>query len=581
MFHTIRIRTKIRILAYGLLAALVGAGAFAVTRTSELARSFADVRDHWMPSAVTLGDVRIGLLLERSLVAHYVHAATPDERKEFDAEIRQRWDDVHAAWKAYEATRVSGPEEQRMIDDIRRRLPEYEKLHRATVQAAQSGDTAGAIKLLDNLTEEGQGLAQVIAADLKFNVTAGTQAVNEAAAQSNATRTWMVACLAILLGIAVVFAERSARSIGRTIDGLAHTADAMAQGNMDAGIGQAGGDELGSVADGMRRSLDALRSLVRELKRVIDATAAGRLDVRASDHGLGGVYAELVEGINRTVANLAEPIAFVGRNAGSIAAQATQLNAVSDEMGSNARNTSERVGAVSAASEEVSKTAQAVAAAVEQMNASIREIARNASEAARVAGAAVQAAEATNESIGRLGESSAEIGKVIKVITTIAQQTNLLALNATIEAARAGEAGKGFAVVANEVKELAKETAKATEEISDKIEKIQTDTRRAVDAIGHIGSIIGQINDISTTIAGAVEEQTATTADISRNVAESARGTMEIARNVTTVALSAHSAVAGASQTQAAALELARTSTDLQRIVARFGHGGHSATGAS
>ena len=98
MFHTIRIRTKIRILAYGLLAALVGAGAFAVTRTSELARSFADVRDHWMPSAVTLGDVRIGLLLERSLVAHYVHAATPDERKEFDAEIRQRWDDVHAAW---------------------------------------------------------------------------------------------------------------------------------------------------------------------------------------------------------------------------------------------------------------------------------------------------------------------------------------------------------------------------------------------------------------------------------------------------------------------------------------------------
>ena len=185
-------------------------------------------------------------------------------------------------------------------------------------------------------------------------------------------------------------------------------------------------------------------------------------------------------------------------------------------------------GVVSAASEEVSKTAQAVATAVDQMNASIREIAKNAAEAAKVAATAVGVADTTNSSIAKLGESSAEIGKVIKVITSIAQQTNLLALNATIEAARAGEAGKGFAVVANEVKELAKETAKATEDISQKIEAIQADTNGAVTAIREISEIINRIADIQTTIASAVEEQTATTNEMNRNVAEAASGTRDI-----------------------------------------------------
>ena len=136
---------------------------------------------------------------------------------------------------------------------------------------------------------------------------------------------------------------------------------------------------------------------------------------------------------------------------------------------------------------------------------------------------AVQAATAANTTISRLGESSVQIGQVIKVITSIAEQTNLLALNATIEAARAGEAGKGFAVVANEVKELAKETAKETEDISKKIAAIQGDTKGAVDTIGRVEAVIGRINDLSSSIAGAVEEQTATTNEIARNIAEAAR----------------------------------------------------------
>ena len=260
----------------------------------------------------------------------------------------------------------------------------------------------------------------------------------------------------------------------------------------------------------------------------------------------------------------------VAQNATALSAASEELSAVSKQMTGNADETSAQANVVSAAVVQVNKNIQTVATATEEMSSSIREIAKNASEAARVATTAVKVAETTNTVVGKLGESSADIGKVIKVITSIAQQTNLLALNATIEAARAGEAGKGFAVVANEVKELAKETAKATEDISQKIETIQGNTRSAVTAIGQIGSIITQINDIQNTIATAVEEQTATTNEISRNVSEAARGSGEIAQNITGVASAAQSTSGGASDTARAATELSRMAADLQRLVSAF-----------
>ncbi len=246
------------------------------------------------------------------------------------------------------------------------------------------------------------------------------------------------------------------------------------------------------------------------------------------------------------------------------------LDAVSQRMGSSAEETAAQATMVSAASEQVSKSVQTVAAGTEEMTASIREIAKNASESARVAATAVAAAESTNRTITKLGESSIEIGKVIKVITSIAQQTNLLALNATIEAARAGEAGKGFAVVANEVKELAKETAKATEEISQKIEAIQADTRGAVSAIGQIGSVISQINDISSSIASAVEEQTATTTEMNRNINEAAKGSTEIVENISGVATAAFETSKGAGNTQEAASALSELAASLQRIATQL-----------
>jgi methyl-accepting chemotaxis protein len=254
-------------------------------------------------------------------------------------------------------------------------------------------------------------------------------------------------------------------------------------------------------------------------------------------------------------------------NAQTLSAASEELTAVAQQMSTASQETAAQSNVVASASEQVSKNVATVATAAEEMSASVREIAKNASDAARVATTAVKVAGDTNRTISKLGESSIEIGKVIKVITSIAEQTNLLALNATIEAARAGEAGKGFAVVANEVKELAKQTAAATDDISVKIQAIQADSAGAVAAIAEIGRVIGQINDISNTIASAVEEQAATTNEIARSATEAAQGSIEISKNITHVSQAAASTTDGANNTLSAAQELARLAASLKTIV--------------
>jgi methyl-accepting chemotaxis protein len=274
--------------------------------------------------------------------------------------------------------------------------------------------------------------------------------------------------------------------------------------------------------------------------------------------------------LNESLDKVGNIIRTIAGNANGLGTASEELTAVSKEMTGSADQTATQANAVSAAADQVSKNVHTVATAVEEMTASIKEIARNAHEAARVATDAVRVADSTNMTITKLGDSSSQISNVVKVITSIAEQTNLLALNATIEAARAGEAGKGFAVVANEVKELAKATANATEDISRKIASIQSDTTGAVEAIGRIGAIIKQIYDIQATIASAVEEQTATTNEIARNVAEAARGSSDIAKNITGVAQAAQATSGGAAATQEAARELAGMADALLRLVAQF-----------
>jgi methyl-accepting chemotaxis protein len=311
-------------------------------------------------------------------------------------------------------------------------------------------------------------------------------------------------------------------------------------------------------------------ALAADAAMLAKAAADGRIGTRADATRHQGDYRKIIEGVNATLDTIVAPIQQITQSASVLASASEELTATSQQMAGNAEETATQANVVSAAAEQVSKNVSVVATGADQMQTSIREIAKSATEAAKIAKNAVKAAEATNHTIGKLGESSIEIGKVIKVITSIAQQTNLLALNATIEAARAGEAGKGFAVVANEVKELAKETAKATEDIGQKIEAIQSDTKGAVQAIGEISAVINQVNDISNTIASAVEEQTVTTNEIGRNVAEAARGTSDIAKNISGVAQAAQNTTQGASDSQKASASLAAMAAQLQSVVGKF-----------
>jgi methyl-accepting chemotaxis protein len=315
-----------------------------------------------------------------------------------------------------------------------------------------------------------------------------------------------------------------------------------------------------------RRIAGATQSILSQA----EAIAAGDLTrddlkVRSRDE-LG----DLTTAINKMSGSLKRMILAITENSVQVAGAIDELNSTSQQITANSEETSAQADVVTKAAEHVSQNLQTVATGAEEMAASIKEIAKNATEAAKVAASAVRVAETTTAIVSKLGESSTEIGQVIKVITSIAQQTNLLALNATIEAARAGEAGKGFAVVANEVKELAKETAKATEDIGRKIEAIQTDTKAAVEAIASISGVINQISDISSTIASAVEEQNATTNEMSRNVSEAAHGSSEITSNITGVAEAAQGTTRGATDTQKASQQLVETSTQLRRLVEQF-----------
>jgi methyl-accepting chemotaxis protein len=308
---------------------------------------------------------------------------------------------------------------------------------------------------------------------------------------------------------------------------------------------------------------------IRKLGTVIDALDRGDLTVRSgitSRDELGVMAA----GLDRSLDKVRASMETIAADADKLAAASTELAAVSSEIASAVDNTDRQSSSATIEADEISRNVQTVAAGSEEMGLSIREISRNAADAAQVASIAVSEAASATETIRKLGESSAEIGNVIKLITSIAEQTNLLALNATIEAARAGDAGKGFAVVASEVKDLAQETARATEDIGARVNAIQQDTGGAVDVINRISEVIAQINDFQTTIASAVEEQTATTGEMSRSIAEVAAGSSRIAANISDVSTASASTVSGVNQTREASEEVSRTAEELRNLVGAF-----------
>ena len=571
-FENLKIKTKLVTAFLVVIALAMAIGAVAVVRMDRIAASSDLLSEDYLPGIVSSSKILFALSGYRRMELQHILQTSATDKDRFEAKVLEYAKEIDGDMAKYAASTLSTADRARFealkasYDTF---VLERAELFRLSRDPAKTQEVMAFVASPASLGlyEKTAGLAQDL---LDSNVTEGVATGVDTHDTIGSARRWI---LGILIGgslLALIVALVVAGRIGAPVRELERAAQAIARGSLDQQVTYQAKDELGGLAAAFRTSSATLGSVVDQLKLLIEGSKAGRLGVRGDATKFAGVYAELITGMNTLLETVGQPIRFVADNTAALASSAEELSAVSKQLGSNAEETSAQVVVAAAAAEQVSKTTQSLAGATEQMAASIKEIAKNAAQAARVAGEAVKVADATNATVSKLGASAEAIGKVIKVITSIAQQTNLLALNATIEAARAGDAGKGFAVVANEVKELAKETAKATDDIGRSIESIQNDTKEAVVAIGHIGGIIGQISDISSAIASAVEEQSVTTNEMGRNVSETARGSGEIARNISTVTEVARGTTAGANQTLTSAGELARMAAELRQLVSRY-----------
>jgi methyl-accepting chemotaxis protein len=442
--------------------------------------------------------------------------------------------------------------ERTALDSVRKALGDYRESTKNVIDMAAADAASALLFMMESEQKFDALLARVKVMDeLQDRLTEATVAETE----SDANRASMLffSLLGVALVLAALVTAMIARLIARPIVGMTTAMTALANGNKQTDVSGADRkDEIGAMAK-------AVLVFKEDMLRA-DALAAEQEKERAAKEARARRLEASAQNFDRSVTGVVK----------AVTESTSQLQGSAQTMSAAAEEASRQATAVASASEQASTNVQTVASAAEELSSSIEEIGRQVSQSARIAQEAVTTAERTNATVQGLAEAAQRIGDVVKLINDIASQTNLLALNATIEAARAGEAGKGFAVVASEVKNLATQTAKATEEISAQIAGVQASTKDSVAAIQGIGTTIREINEIATTIASAVEEQGAATKEIARNVQQAAAGTNEVSTNIVGVTKASSETGATADQVLNAAQEMARQTDLLRGEVERF-----------
>ncbi|MGN8244992.1 methyl-accepting chemotaxis protein [Cellulomonas soli] len=516
----VRIGVAVGLLA--LVASVMGVLGIVVSRS--LSEGQQQMYDESVDPLVALADMQRDVQGSR-VRANVLAFANPQDRADLVAELDERGAHLIEQAQEYAGQALTADMQGPFVDELTAFHDAIDDEWMTAILASESGQDVDLHALYEStLYAHADAALDILTAEGDARAAHATELNDAGTRQAANLQRLLVIALLVGLALGGFLAVRVVRSVVRTVAVVGESLEALAAGDLTRPPAVDTQDELGRMAASLTRALEWLR----------------------------------------------QTMTSVGATAETVASAAEELSAGSTQVAAGSEETSAQAGVVAAAAEQVSRNVEAVSTGAEQMGASIREIAQNATEATRVAAQAVSYSQTTADTVNELGASAQEIGAVVKVITSIAEQTNLLALNATIEAARAGEAGKGFAVVAGEVKELAQESARAAEDIGARIAKNQAQTATAVAAIGEISQIIASINDYQLTIASAVEEQTATTNEMSRSVTEAASGAREIAENIVGVATAAGATSAVTTQMTVSTAELARLAVDVRGAVGQF-----------
>ena len=513
-----------KIIAAVVLMAVVAlaVGGLAIVRMSQMSRDADDLYNRGVVPIQQIDQVKIDMEHTRRTVLNHAVSRSAESMEKYEKTIAA--DD--AAFAAHLSTYREIAADTGLVDQLAASWAQYQRLRNGKLlPASRANDIAAFEKARDTVTLPVSNQATDIATKLSDRESADAKQRQQQAAEAyRSSRTVIIMMLLLGVVVALVFGLYIARAILAGLRKVSHAVTGLAACDLTCTVGLDSRDEFGAMGADLDTAIGSVRTTVHNLA----ATAT------------------------------------------ALSAAAAQLSKVSGELYTGAQDASGKASVAAESAEQISTSVQTVAAGAEQMTASIKEIAGTSTQAAAVANESLEIARSTSGQLASLGRASTEIGDVVRLITSIAEQTNLLALNATIEAARAGDAGKGFAVVASEVKDLAQETARATGDITGRISAIQAGSDGASAAVQRIEDVIGQITDYSTTIASAVEEQSATTNEMTRSISDAAQGSNDVLANFAAVAEVTTATSDAAHASQEAADHLSGLATKLNTLVGQF-----------